>query len=100
MRENEKIIIDVEKLFPEAARRVKILEDLQKSWAGVVGIALARNSFPEVLGVDGIKIFAANQKTLSMLSNMKGNITRALKKRYDYDLNNDFEVKIQLTHQH
>ena len=90
MRENEKIIIDVEQLFPEAARRVKILEDSQNP--------LARNSFPEVLGVHEIQISVRDRKAASMMQNMKGNIERALKKRYDYEISADFEVKIQLTH--
>ena len=98
MRENEKIIIDVEQLFPEAARRVKILEDLQRVWADVVKNPLARNSFPEVLGVNEIQISVRDRKAASMMQNMKGNIERLLKKRYDYEVSKDFEVKIQLIH--
>ena len=96
MRENEKIIIDVEQLFPEAARRVKILEDLQKHWAGVVGLTLARNSNPEVLGVDELQIFVRNKNASDMLYKMKGNIIRKLKKNYDYEIPDEFEIKISI----
>ena len=98
MKDNQKIIINVEQLFPEAARRVKILEDLRRSWAGVVGIALARNSCPEVLGVNEIQVSVKDQKAMSMMQKTKGKIESTLKKRYDYGISEDFEVKIQVTH--
>ena len=91
--EDEKIVIDVAKLFPEAAKRVEILKDLRKSWGNVVG-NLAMFSYPYNLGVNEIWIAAKNGKAIGMLNNMKGNIKNKLRERYNYEINENFEVKI------
>lgn len=94
MTENEGIIIDAWKCFPEAARRVEILERLRRSWGMVVRMpAIARNSWPIVLGVNELTVEVTDDTARKMLSNMKGNIEGALK-RLGYKADGDFEVKI------
>ena len=90
---DEKIVIDVEKLFPEAARRVEILNDLKKSWKNIVG-HLAMFSCPYNLGVDEISIYAKNKNARNILFNMRGNITKILQSRYNYKINENFKVNI------
>ena len=91
---DEKIVIDVEKLFPEAARRVEILKDLQKSWFSVVGFPMALNSYPYNLGVNEICIAAKNKNARSILFNMRGNIIKILQSRYNYKIDEKFKVNI------
>ncbi|MBQ9418896.1 MAG: DUF721 domain-containing protein [Synergistaceae bacterium] len=92
--EEEKIFIDLEALYPEAARRVKILEALQKSWASVVSPALARHSFPYNLGVNEIAVAVDGAQAANMLKNMKGNILRVLSARFEYKPGEKFNLKI------
>ena len=94
--DDEKISINLYRLFPEAAKRVRILEDLKKSWASVVGMALARHSMPYNLGVNEISVSADGQKTAVMLRNMKGNIIRFLTSHYNYNCGSEFNVKITI----
>ena len=94
LNEDEKISFNLEKLFPEAARRVEILEALKNSWPAVVGVALARHSMPYNLGVNEISIAVDSQNAEAMLKNMKGNILRALKLRFNFISNGDFNLKI------
>lgn len=91
---DEKIVLNVEKLFPEAARRVEILEGLQKTWAGVVGPVYSRCSFPYNLGINEISVAVFSHQAANMIKNMKGNILRALKIRYGYESVGDFVLKI------
>ena len=85
--------IDIAKMFPEAARRVEILEGLKRSWAGVVGPKLAFMSQPCNLGVNELSIFVRNDKAVSLLLNSKGNILRALSRK-GYKAEGDFSLRI------
>ena len=94
LNEEEKFSINLEKLFPEAARRVEILEALKNSWPAVVGVALASHSMPYNLGVNEISIAVDSQNAEIMLKNMKGNILRALKLRFNFISDGEFNLKI------
>ena len=94
MTEDERIIIDAKKWFPEAARRVEILERLRRSWEMVVRMpAIARNSWPIILGVNELTIEVRDDAARERLSKMKGNIEGALR-RLGYKAGGDFSVKI------
>lgn len=94
MPDEKRININISMLFPEAARRVKILDDLKRSWPAIVGAVTARHSFPYNLGVNEICVSAENNEAAVMLNRMKGNITRALVSRYGYDSGEKIDVKI------
>ena len=91
--EDDRIILDVRKLFPQAVRRAEILERLKRSWPSVVGIAIARYSCPCVLGADGLTVEAVNDQAKNRLANMRGNIIRGLS-RLGYEAGKNFTVKI------
>lgn len=91
--EDDKLRIDPRKLFPEAVKRVKILEDLKRSWPSIVGIENARYSWPCVLGVDGLTVEAVNDQTRNNLAKMKGTILRGLSS-LGYEAGENFTVKI------
>ena len=94
MNEDDGIIIDARKWFPEAAKRVEILERLRNSWGMVVRMpAIARKSWPSVLGVNELTVEVTDDMARGMLSNMKGTILRALE-RLGYKADGDFAVKI------
>ena len=94
MTENEGIVIDARKWFPEAARRVEILERLRNSWGMVVRMpAIARKSWPIILGVNELTVEVVDDTAGKMLSKMKGNIEGALR-RLGYKADGDFAVKI------
>ena len=93
----ERIHIDIEQLFPEAARRVRVLEDLKRKWPYVVGIAASRHSWPCVLGVNAITVMADTKHAADEIRKMKGNITRALSSRYNCMTDKDFTLTIKFT---
>ena len=92
--EDEGIVIDVSKVFPEAARRVEILAKLRERWPVVVR-NLSRWSWPDVLGVNEltIRVNAQGQQAKDKLNKMKGNVVRALSK-LGYKTGEDFSLKI------
>ena len=92
--EDEKISFNFEKLFPQAARRVEILEALKSSWSSVAGDVLARHSMPYNLGVNEISIAVDSKNAEEMLRNMKGNILRALRLRFNFVFDGEFNLKI------
>ncbi len=91
--EDDELRIDPRKLFPEAVKRVEILEDLKRSWVSVVGIENARYSCPCVLGVDCLTVEAVNDQARNKLVNMRGNILRGLSS-LGYEVGENFTVKI------
>ncbi|MBR1486011.1 MAG: DUF721 domain-containing protein [Synergistaceae bacterium] len=93
LNEDEKFFYNADFLFPEAARRVKILEALKNSWASIFPPMIARHSFPYNLGINEISISVDNNNAAAMLKNSLGNILRALK-RLDYEPQKNFELKI------
>lgn len=92
--ENERIHIDFEKLFPEAARRVHVLEELKSSWPSVVGDITSRHSMPCVLGVNTITVSVDSDEAANNIRKSKGNIMRALSSRFGCETNQDFTLKI------
>ncbi|MBQ6969642.1 MAG: hypothetical protein IJP85_04875 [Synergistaceae bacterium] len=92
--EDEGIVIDVSKVFPEAARRVEILAKLRERWPVVVR-NLSRWSWPDVLGVNEltIRVNAQGQQAKDKLYKMKGNVVRALS-NLGYKTGEDFSLKI------
>lgn len=91
--ESERIHIDFERMFPEAARRVRVLEELKRSWFSVVGPAFARHSRPCVLGVNTITVSVDSDNDIMNIRNVKGNIMRALS-RYGCMTDNNFALVI------
>ena len=91
---DERISLDITKLFPEAARRVEILGDLQKNWAKVVQVSRARHSWPYNLGINEISVAVDSDRMAGMIKGIKGNILRALKSRYGYESKGDFVLKV------
>ena len=91
--EDDELRIDLRKMFPDAVKRVEILERLKRSWPSVVGMLNARYSWPCVLGVDGLTVEAVNDQARTQLAKMKGNIMRGLS-RLGYDAGENFTVKI------
>ena len=92
--EDAKISLNLELLYPEAARRVQILEELRRSWPGVVGVERARHSMPYNLGVSAISVAVDDVRAVDMLKSVKGNILRALRLRFQYQPRGEFELNI------
>ena len=92
--EDEGIVIDVSKVFPEAARRVEILAKLRERWPVVVR-NLSRWSWPDVLGVNEltIRVNIQGKQAKDKLNKMKGNVVRALS-NLGYKTGEDFSLKI------
>ena len=94
MNEDDGIIIDVRKWFPEAVRRAEILERLKRSWDSVVRFpAVSRYSEPVVLGVNYLIVEAWNDQAKSRLSNMTGNIIRTLSS-WGYNAGENFTLRV------
>ena len=96
MNEEERISLDVYKMFPAAARRVQILEELKRSWADIVRQA-ARDSEPYCLGVNELCIFVKNDKAENFLNSMKGTILRRMNERWGYKPDGEFSLTITHT---
>ena len=86
--------IDMAKMFPEAARRVEVLEALKRYWPALVGMPLARVSCPCCLGVNELCISVWDRYAENRLRNMKGNIRNALASQWEYKTEKDFALKI------
>lgn len=99
MTEDDELRIDLRKLFPEAAKRVEILERLKRSWPAVVCAMNARYSEPVALGVDYLTVSATNDNAIKNIANMKGTILRGLK-RLGYDAGENFTVRINARESH
>lgn len=93
MNEDEGLNIDISRLFPEAVKRVEILERLKRFWPSVVGIRLSRWSTPVILGVNELTVEASNSQAVNMLSKMNGNVKRALLSM-GYETDGNFSLKI------
>lgn len=93
MNEDEVIHIDVARMFPAAARRVKILEELKRFWPSVVGEGISRYSKPCVLGVNELVVAVNNDYARQRLMNMKGTILKKLS-RWEYKPEGDFVLKV------
>ena len=93
MNEDEGLNIDISRLFPEAVKRVEILERLKRFWPSVVGMRLSRWSTPVILGVNELTVEASNSQAVNMLSKMNGNVKRALSSM-GYETDGNFSLKI------
>ena len=87
------IMIDVYAMFPEAAKRVRILEELKRSWHLVVR-NYARDSEPYCLGVNELYICTENPTAAGQLMKMKGSILRALSRHWGYEPMGEFSLRI------
>ena len=90
-----RIHINLERMFPEAARRVQVLEELKRSWPSVVGDITSRHSWPSVLGVNAITVQADSDKVAENLRRSKGNIMRALSSRFGCETDEGFTLTIK-----
>ena len=86
-------MIDVYAMFPEAAKRVRILEELKRSWHLVVR-NYARISEPYCLGVNELYICTENPTAAGQLMKMKGTILRALSRHWGYEPIGEFSLRI------
>lgn len=91
--EDGRITIDMRRMFPEAVRRVEILERLKRSWPSIVGTVNARYSWPCVLGANGLTVEAVNEQAKSRVLKMKGNILRAFT-LWGYNAGQNFTLNI------
>ena len=86
---------DLDRIFPEGAERLKILEELQRTWSCFVeNNAVARNSYPYDLGKNELWICATNPYAKNSFMKSKGTIARRIAKRFGYDLGKDFVLTI------
>ena len=90
-----RIVVDVYKLFPEAARRVEILEKIKRTWPNFVeNNAVARNSQPYNLGVNELWVCVTSPYARNSLARSKGTIARRIAKRLGYDFGKDFVLTL------
>ena len=85
--------INLRKLYPEAVRRVEILEGLKKCWPSVVRMA-AKYSIPYCLGVNELTVSVSNPQTADMIKRMRGNIMHVLSQRFNYKHDDNFSLII------
>ena len=76
----------LEGMIPERNERIERLEDMTRNWAAVVGPARARLSAPYELEDGELRIAAATPHAAQQIVNMKGNILRILKSRWNLDI--------------
>ena len=86
--------LDVSKMFPEAARRVEVLEKMKRSWPSIVGMPTARYSQPYNLGVNELWVCVNNPNARNALMKSKGSIVRRIARQLDYDLGEDFVLTL------
>ena len=94
MDAEQRIAINVERMFPEAARRVRVLEAMQRSWAEIVSAPIARCSWPYNLGVNKLCVACTRKAAEGKLRAMKATIVRRVKKVLDYEFEGDFELEV------
>ncbi|MBQ7154613.1 MAG: DUF721 domain-containing protein [Synergistaceae bacterium] len=86
--------LDPYKMFPEAARRVKILEELQRSWRYLVEAGVAHHSMPYNLGVDELCICVDHDMAEKSLNNSKATVIRRISRHLGCDLGADFKITV------
>ena len=77
---------------------MEILRELRKNWASIVNVTLARHSYPCILGVNTISVAVEDQKAANTITKMKGNIRRALISKFNYNVDENFTMKIIMGH--
>ncbi len=96
MYDKQRITIDIYKMFPEAVRRVRILEELKRAWPSIAKQA-ANYSEPYCLGVNELCVTTRNPNAKKMLMNSKGTILRRMTERWGYKPEGEFSLKITET---
>ena len=96
MNEEERISLNVYKMFPAAARRVQILRELRSSWSRIVRQA-AIGSEPYCLGVNELCVYVTNSQSERMIRNLKGTILRKMTERWGYKPDGEFSLTITHT---
>ena len=76
----------LEGMIPERNERIERLKDVVRNWAAVVGPARARLSAPYELEDRELRIAATTPHAAQQIVNMKGNILRILKSRWNLDI--------------
>lgn len=76
----------LEGMIPVENDRMRKLEDVVRHWAAVVGPGRARLSAPYELEGGELRIAAATPHAAQQIGNMKGNILRILKDRWDLEV--------------
>ncbi len=76
----------LEGMVPSGSDRMRKLEDVTRNWASVVGPARARLSAPYELEDGTLRVAAATPHAAQQIANMKGNILRILKDRWDLEV--------------
>lgn len=76
----------LEGMVPTQSERMRRLEEMTRNWASVVGPARARLSAPYELEDSELRIAAATPHAAQQIGNMKGNILRVLKARWDLEV--------------
>ena len=89
-----RIVVDAAKMFPEAARRVEILEEMKRTWPKIVGLQAAKYSQPYNLGVNELWICVTNPLARNTLIKSKGSIARRLARQFSYDFGDDFVMTL------
>lgn len=74
------------RLMPERNERVEKLKEVAKEWGSVVGPARARKSAPFALEGGKLRVASDTPHAAQQLVRMKGNIQRALKRRWDLEV--------------
>lgn len=75
----QKINSILQKIVPELASRMAVLERIKKYWASIVGSSLAKYSVPYDLKNNTLYIAVKTQHAAHILNSMKGNIKRSEK---------------------
>ena len=86
--------LNVHKMFPEAAKIVKILGWLQYYWPEIVGRDVAAYSKPYKLGFEElcVSVDMGKPAAKNKLAKMKGNILRIMCKRFGYEKGEKFDL--------
>ena len=89
-------VFDPYVMFPEAAKRVEILEDIKRKWPLIVGKDAAKYSMPYDLGVSGLWVQVDRKKKFARdtLTKSKKSIERRLARKCGYEPAGEFELTL------
>lgn len=76
----------LESMVPGQSDRMRKLEDVVRNWTSVVGPGRSRLSAPYELEDGELRIAVATPHAAQQISNMRGNILRILKDRWDLEV--------------
>ena len=93
--EEHRLSFDVSAMFPEAAKRVEVLEQIKRSWPNFVeNRAVAKNSYPYNMGVNELCVCVTSSYAESYLMRSKATIARRIAKHLGYDFGKDFVLTL------